>query len=163
MTVTIPATREVVEELSGAGLLPHDAAWRADGLLEVAPSFSESVRAFIDAGEPERRRSARIAEQHRERVAVEFERRIGAVLGSPAKQASIAREGLALLLQSKARRKLGGDQVADLDVIAAINAWESAMIETREALTASGETSYADDTHWPPPPAEVTPAWLAGF
>lgn len=79
------------------------------------------------------------------------------------KDASIARE--AQFLQNLAFRSiaLSAEQQADVALILEINAWETAMIEVREALIELGDASFADAAHWPAPPAGLTLDWLKGY
>lgn len=58
---------------------------------------------------------------------------------------------------------LTAEQFADLQLLWEIDDWEGRMIDAREALITRVDISYADDGHWPPPPAGLTATWLKGF
>lgn len=96
-------------------------------------------------------------------VRAECERRISAALGSPNKQASMHREATELLRLFATGAQMTTVQKADAALLTQINAWETAMIEKREALIANGDATYADNRHWPSLPAGLTPEWLAGY
>lgn len=102
-------------------------------------------------------------------VRAECDRRVARAFDG--KRNSILSYGLALAgkvavgLTSKpvVTQALTADEQADASLIWAIDAWEGAMIAKREALTASVDLTYADDSHWVAPPAGLTAAWLQGF
>lgn len=96
-------------------------------------------------------------------VRAECERRIAAALGSPNKQASMHREATELLRLFATGTPMTSVQKADAALLTQINAWETAMIEKREALIANGDESYANDRHWPSVPAGLSADWLAGY
>lgn len=59
---------------------------------------------------------------------------------------------------------LSPEEQADRALILACDAWEGAMIDKREWLITAGDAAAAVvDATWPPAPAGVTSAWLAGF
>lgn len=101
---------------------------------------------------------ARLMSAH---VNAEFRRRVEAALQG--KSDSIAREALALQNLAFRGVPLTAEQQSDVALILAINDWETAMIEARQALIELADPSFADDSHWPAPPAGLTAAWLTGF
>ena len=96
-------------------------------------------------------------------IRFECERRLNAALGSATVQASMLREVGYLNSLVASGAQLTVEQQADAAVLLAVNAWETQMIDAREALIAAADETYADDAHWPAVPSGVTPQWLAGF
>lgn len=96
-------------------------------------------------------------------VTSEYERRIRAVLGSAELQASVGREKLELLDIVAAGGTLTESQQSDREMITAINTWETAMIDRRNAIMDSGHFAEAfDDAKWPAPPAGLV-EFLKGY
>lgn len=102
-------------------------------------------------------------------VVREFKRRIDAAMAG--KRDSILSYGISLnglvaigLAGGKTiEQALTAEQRADVAIIWAIDAWETEMIETREALIELSDATYADDAHWPAKPAGLTAEWLKAF
>jgi len=97
-------------------------------------------------------------------VQKEYLRRILAALGDDLKQASMLREAAYLNSLVLTGTALSDAQKQEVVIFLAINAWETAMVDKREAILSSG--AFADafaDASWPPAPNEVTAAFLAGF
>ncbi len=93
-------------------------------------------------------------------IAAEFDRRIAAALLN--KTGSMTRE--AVYLQNLAFRgtALTPEQLAEVAMFSAINAWEADMVDAREALITASDVTFADDAHWPAPPAGLVD-FLKGF
>jgi hypothetical protein len=117
-------------------------------------------------------------------VRAEFTRRMTAALQD--KRPSILSYGLKLNGRVSAGIAAGkaisdvltADQLADVALMYDIDDWESAMVDKREALIAAlagrsgagadagppvDAAALAADAAWPPQPAGLTDAWLAGF
>lgn len=91
----------------------------------------------------------------------EYRRRIAATLQN--KSDSLTREALYLQNLAFHGTSLTAEQLAEVVMSNAINLWETAMIEVREALIAAQDTStYALDATWPAPPAGLS-EFLNGF
>jgi hypothetical protein len=123
--------------------------------------LNASPDGLLNAQVPDAVIAAAVQAARAEAIAAVCDRRIADVIG--AKAASIQRE--AIYLQNLAFRgqALTPEQTADVEIIMAINAWETAMIAHRQALAADPAASFGADAGWPAAPAAVTPAWLAGF
>jgi len=92
----------------------------------------------------------------------ECEHRINAALGSATIQASMLREVGYLNSIVATGVPLTQEQLSDAAMLSAVNAWETLMIETREALVALADQSFADDTHWPSQPVNLA-SFLTGY
>ncbi|MDE2577966.1 MAG: hypothetical protein KGL46_04095 [Hyphomicrobiales bacterium] len=94
-------------------------------------------------------------------VAEQCAGRIAAALKG--KDGSMMREAIYLQSVVAGGGALSDAQKAEATMFATINAWESAMIEKREALIAAGDAAAAMvDATWPAPPDGLG-AFLIGF
>ena len=95
-----------------------------------------------------------------ELIVQEYRRRFDAALQG--KEPSLLSYGLRLQYESSSR-ELTADEHADFGQLGAIDLWQTAMIEVREALIAAADTTtYMLDTTWPASPSGLS-AFLSGF
>ena len=151
------------------------AVWHIDGLGNwhgtPAPDRQPLAAAWgtVIVKDGEAWRAKTPAETLAPRIAAECARRIEAACGG--RRPSIlsyaialnGRVSIGLASGQSIAQSLTAEEHADVQLIWALDAWEGAMIEVREALIAAGDASYADAAHWPAAPAGVTAAWLTGF
>ncbi len=91
----------------------------------------------------------------------EFRRRIIAVVGDARNSMNSYLGALnAKLIDGAA---LSATEAADRALLRAVDAWESGMVDRREALIRRAASTFADDANWLPPPDGVTADWIAGF
>lgn len=97
---------------------------------------------------------ARPADQLARKIKAECRRRIVAVVKDTATQANIAAWASELLARRVLDKgKLSTSEQADIATAREIRAWVEAMLDTSRNLIAASEAGFADDEHWPAPPA----------
>lgn len=135
-----------------------------DGAALVVPN---DLAARVQAIDPDAasgqamRLAPLIAAEHARRIAQTFAGKRNSILSY-----AIKLNGLVAVGRDQGRsigETLSAEQQADVQLIWSLDDWETATIATREVLIAAADEGYADDAHWPPPPAGLTPEWLAAF
>jgi len=97
----------------------------------------------------------------RAQIEWEMTRRIDTALAG--RSASMLREAAWLQMLVSQGKTLSANQSAEVTMFEAINAWEAAMVDKREALIGSNDAAAsAIDGTWPPPPAGLG-EFLRGF
>jgi hypothetical protein len=110
--------------------------------IPVAPGNNRDYDALIASGlviEPFREPAVTAAD-----VDAEYDSRLSAALGSPAKQASMQREKSELQAMVVAGQELTPEQIADAAVMGNLNRFESRLIEIREGAKKSLPKSLAE-------------------